>query len=79
MTKPLRKVESRIKDKDAVLSNWLKLNELIMELDEGEIAELFEHERNNKARLRIMLRLHNRFSKLRGQREQREIGKDAKA
>lgn len=71
--------DSRVKDPDALLGNWARLNEVVMQLTECEVAELLEHERNNRGRLRTMLRLYNRFSKLRGQREKREFAKDAKA
>ena len=79
MTKPLRHVESRVKDPDELLGNWAKLNEVIMNLNELEVQGLIEHERSNKARIRVMLRLYNRFSKLRSQREKRELAKDAQA
>lgn len=70
---------SRIKDTDQLLANWAQLNLVIMQLTEKEVLELLDHERYNRGRLRTMLRLYNRYSKLRSQREKREIGKDAKA
>lgn len=70
---------SRIKDVDQLLANWAQLNLVIMQLTEKEVLELLDHERYNRGRLRTMLRLYNRYSKLRSQREKREIGKDAKA
>ena len=57
----------------------MQLNEVIMNLTEKEVADLLEHERNTRARIRVMLRLYNRFSKVRSQREKRELAKDAKA
>ena len=72
-------LESRVKDPDKLLSNWLQLNQVVMMLRETEVAELLEHERANKARLRVLLRLYNRFSKLRSIREKKELAKDAKA
>lgn len=68
-----------IDDLDALLGNWSKLNEVLMQLSEDDVVKLFEHERKTRGRLRTMLRIYNRFSKLRGQREKREFAKDAKA
>lgn len=70
--------DSRVKNPDELLGNWTRLNEVIMQLTEKEVADLLEHERNNRARLRAMLRIYNRYSKLRSQREKRELAKDAK-
>lgn len=74
-----RKIEDRIENKEQVLANWNKLNETVMFLTEAEVVELMEYERCNKGRLRVLLRLYNRYSKLRGQREKKELAKDAKA
>jgi len=70
---------SRVKDKDALLSNWAQLNLVVMQLTEKEVLELLEHERCTRGRLRVMLRIYNRYSKLRSQREKREFAKDAQA
>ena len=50
-----------------------------MQLSEDDVVKLFEHERKTRGRLRTMLRIYNRLSKLRGQREKREFAQDAKA
>jgi len=68
-----------IDDLDALLGNWSKLNEVLMQLSEDDVVKLFEHERKTRGRLRTMLRIYNRLSKLRGQREKREFAQDAKA
>lgn len=70
---------SRIKEPEKLLANWLQLNEVIMTLQESEVEELIAYEREHKARLRVLLRLYNRFSRLRSIREKRELAKDAKA
>lgn len=64
---------------DALLGNWTQLNLVIMQLTEKEVSELLEHERNTRGRLRVMLRIYNRFSKLRSLREKKELVKDVKA
>ena len=64
---------------DELLSNWLELNKTLMILEEEEILALMEREKSQRARLRVMMRLYHRFSRLRSQREKREMGANAKA
>lgn len=67
------------KTADGLLQNWLELNRRLMDLDEADVFKLLQHEKAHKARVRIMLRLHNRLSKLRGARERAELAACAKA
>ena len=62
-----------------ILNRWIELNAALMSMEEPEAAKLLEAERKGKARLRVMLRIYHRLSKLRGQREKREIAACAKA
>jgi len=64
---------------DELLRNWVVLNQKLMSLDEKNVVQLIEHEKKHKARIRILLRLHNRFSRLRGERERAELASHAKA
>lgn len=58
-----------------LLKSWLGLNARLMKLKEKEVLELLEHEKISQARLRVLLRLYHRFSKLRGIREKSELGR----
>lgn len=60
-------------EQEALLKDWHRLNRELMELPENEILELMELEKHGRARLRVMLRLFNRFNKLRAQREKVEL------
>ena len=62
-----------------ILDKWIELNFALMDMEEPEVTQLLECERKGKARLRIMLRLYHRLSRLRSQREKREIAACAKA
>lgn len=66
-------------EKDKLLHDWMELNRRVMEMTEAEVRSLLDHEQKNRARLRVMLRLLNRMSKLRATREKAEIAKHAKA
>jgi len=57
-----------------VLRDWSALNVRLMSMTETETEELLNFERSTKARLRVMLRIYHRFSKLRSAREKAEIG-----
>lgn len=60
------------------LKNWTILNKIVMELSEEELATLLEQEQSERARLRVMLRIYNRYSKLRSVREKIDMAKVAK-
>jgi hypothetical protein len=64
---------------EIALANWTALNALIMKLTEKDVVVLIEHERANRGRVRVLLRLYNRFSKLRSIREKKELAHGSKA
>jgi hypothetical protein len=55
------------------LVSWGKLNQAIAELREDQVKELLDHETANGKRPDIILRLHQRFNKLRVNRERAEL------
>lgn len=64
---------------DSIVREWVKLNKLIMEIHDDKVMwELLEHERRNRRRLRVMIRIYNRASKLRSIRETADIARSAK-
>lgn len=67
-----------LKDLDKELRDWVALNKALMTMSEEKISELLAYERVNRARLRVMLRLYHRFSKLRSIREKQELGNQAR-
>lgn len=67
-----------IEAQDALLKNWALLNTELMLVNEAEAILLLTRERNNRARLRVMLRIYNRLSKLRSIREKQELAVGAK-
>ena len=67
-----------IEAQDALLKNWALLNTELMVLSEADAALLLERERTNRARLRVMLRVYNRLSKLRSIREKQALAVGAK-
>lgn len=66
-------------DKVNLLRDWVKLNKEIMFMSEEEIDALLQQELESKARLRVLMRLYNRFSKLRGAREKVTLAQNSKA
>lgn len=72
---PLQREEEHgvTKEKDELLHDWSRLNKELMTLSESEIEKLLAHERKHRARLRVMMRLYHRYSKLRGIREKIEL------
>ena len=62
-----------------LLNNWTALNAAIMQLNEAQVQNLINLEKSERARIRVLLRLYNRFSKLRSQREKRELANASKA
>ena len=63
---------------DSLLKNWALLNVKLMEVDENTADLLLRREKTNRARLRVMLRIYNRLSKLRSIREKQELAVGAK-
>lgn len=61
-----------------ILNNWTALNKQLMALNENSVHQLLETERANRGRIRVMLRIYNRYSKLRSQREKLELARAAK-
>lgn len=61
-----------------ILNNWTLLNKQLMALDEKAVHQLLEAERAGRSRVRVMLRIYNRYSKLRSQREKLELARAAK-
>jgi hypothetical protein len=55
------------------LKDWGQLNKDIMTWPEDEILQAIEYEKKSRARVRVLLRLQNRLSKLRGQRERKAL------
>lgn len=63
---------------EVLLRNWAQLNVEIMVLQEEEVQKLLDLEKAGRARIRTMLRIYNRLSKLRSTREKREFAQVAK-
>jgi hypothetical protein len=58
---------------DSVLKSWKTLNEFIDELREDQLKELIWWEVENKRRVDIVVRLHQRYAKLAAAREREEL------
>jgi len=69
---------SNLEALDALLKNWALLNVKLMEVDEDTTSLLLRREKATRARLRVMLRIYNRLSKLRSIREKQELAVGAK-
>ena len=67
-----------LEELDSLLKNWALLNVTLMEVDENTADLLLRREKTNRARLRVMLRIYNRLSKLRSIREKQELAVGAK-
>lgn len=63
---------------EGLLRNWAQLNVEVMVLAEEDVQALLDLEKAGRARLRTMLRVYNRLSKLRSIREKRELAQVAK-
>lgn len=61
-----------------LLKDWALLNKQVMTMSESQVAKLLEVEKKERARLRVMLRLYHRLSKLRGIREKAELAQVAR-
>jgi len=53
--------------------SWRKLNENLASLSEAEVHTLLQEEIEGKKRATILIRLHQRYSTLRANRERSEI------
>lgn len=73
MTEP-----NNLEELDSILKNWALLNVKLMEVDEDTASMLLRREKTSRARLRVMLRIYNRLSKLRSIREKQELAVGAK-
>lgn len=60
------------------LKNWAVLNKVVMTLTETELEQLLAQEQSERARLRVMLRIYNRYSKMRSIREKKDMAAKAK-
>jgi hypothetical protein len=59
--------------KEILSKGWNQLNKDLMLFSEEDLKKLIEAERKSQARLRVMVRLYHRYSKLRGIREKAEL------
>lgn len=63
---------------DALLGlPWADLNAALMKLDEAQVRLLLVREQAKRRRLTVLLRLQSRLSKLRRERERRELIRSA--
>lgn len=58
--------------------SWRKLNQNLASLTEAEIEAMLHEERQDKKRATILIRLHQRYSTLRANRERMEILAEAR-
>lgn len=58
-----------------LLQNWNTLNKALLGLREEQVHGLLERELAGKNRLSYTLRLHSRLSRMRRERERREIAR----
>jgi hypothetical protein len=72
------KEPNNLEELDSLLKNWALLNVKLMEVDEDTASLLLRREKTSRARLRVMLRIYNRLSKLRSIREKQELAVGAK-
>lgn len=57
---------------------WKTLNECIMDLNEEQCWDLLDQEKKGKKRIQFLARIYGRASKLRIQRERRELMENVK-
>jgi hypothetical protein len=57
--------------------NWRSLNAKLSDLNEEEVLELLNIERESERRISMLQRLHQRYTSLRAARERVEILKEA--
>lgn len=58
---------------DILKLNWNQMNPLIIGLAEKDLVKLMELERAGEHRPYILLRIHQRYNKLRAERERKEL------
>lgn len=56
------------------LNDWRSLNNILGTFLEDQVLAMLEHEKTDKRRKDVMLRLHQRYYKLRVARERVELG-----
>ncbi len=56
------------------LNNWQSLNKMLGTFREDQVFAMLEHEKAEKKRKDVLLRLHQRYYKLRIARERAEMG-----
>lgn len=56
-----------------ILESWKSLNDNIKDLDEDQVKELLDKEREGKKRTQFLLRLYGRYNTLRTIRERKEL------
>ena len=62
----------------SLLKNWALLNVDVMKLSEQTLIKMLKMAQDGRARLRVMLRIYNRLSKVRSIREKQELAAEAK-
>lgn len=60
-------------DYDAVLKNWNLMNNGMSVLSEKDLSTLIAMEQGGKNRIHMLNRIHARYSRVRAERERREI------
>lgn len=73
--KPLKTVEVKAKTAPRVhlLDNWMELSAEVKTMKEDEAFCLLEAERASRCRPNVILRLHGRYNRMRGERERMEM------
>jgi hypothetical protein len=57
--------------------NWREINKVLPDLDEDTVRRMLEDERKGEQRQSVLIRLHQRYTMLRANRERKEILGDA--
>lgn len=73
VTKKQNHVPSTNETLKEFLSGWNNMARQLPKLTEDEVAKMLHMERNDRRRMPIMLRLHQRLCKLRMERERKEL------
>ena len=56
-----------------IANDWRSLNVYLSDLTEREVLDLLEYEKGGPRRKVFLIRLHQRYTRLRANREQREF------
>lgn len=67
-------LQMTIQEADEILRTWQSLNARIMQLNLVEAEFLLKREQEHLRRLKVMVRLYSRFSKLRSSAEKATLG-----